>query len=138
MLFYPFEEQRDLPATFVNLRDCQSWKLEVLGEELEAFVIFLVIETDAAQILRIIVGRFYASETNRLIETQSGCFIDGSRINALKKRVGFRADDKESSRLRQAIEPLKIEEPTINAATHSRRSHHRWHAPPSPSPDLRC
>jgi hypothetical protein len=50
MLLDLFEEQLDLPAAFVKLGDCQSWKLEVVGKELQALVVFLVVKTAAAQI----------------------------------------------------------------------------------------
>ena len=56
MLLNPFEEQLDLPTAFVKLRDGQSWKLEIIGEEPKALVVFFVIIDDVAQILRIAVG----------------------------------------------------------------------------------
>jgi len=42
MLLDPFEEQLDLPTAFVELGDGQSRKLEVVGEEPEAFVVLFV------------------------------------------------------------------------------------------------
>ena len=55
MLLDPFEEQ--LVATaFVELGDGQSRKLEIVGEEPEAFVVLFVIKNDVAQILRMVVG----------------------------------------------------------------------------------
>ena len=40
VLFDPFEKQLDLPATFVELRDDQSGKLKIVGEEAEALSVF--------------------------------------------------------------------------------------------------
>ena len=114
MLLDPFEKQLDLPATFVELSDDQSGKLKIVGEEAEALVCLFVVENDVAQILRIVVGRFYACETNGLIAAQARRFIDSPRIDALKKSVTFWTDDEERSRLRQTIQPCKIEEPTIH------------------------
>ena len=45
MLLDPFEKQLDLPATFVELGDDQSGKLKIVGEEAEALVCLLVVET---------------------------------------------------------------------------------------------
>ena len=39
MLLDPFEEQLHLPTAFVELGDGQSRKLEIVGEEPEAFVV---------------------------------------------------------------------------------------------------
>src|ERR1019366_4972243 len=96
------------------LCDDQGGKLEIVGEEAEALVRFLVVENDIAQILRIVVGRFYAGEANGLIATQTRRFIDRARINALEKSVAFWAYDEESACLRQPIQPRKIEEPAIH------------------------
>jgi hypothetical protein len=49
-----------------------------------------------------------------LIAAQACRFIDSPRIDALKKSVTFWTDDEERSRLRQTIQPRKIEEPTIH------------------------
>jgi hypothetical protein len=46
----------DLPTAYVKPRDRQSRQLEVVGEEAETLVVFLVVKTDVAQILRIVVG----------------------------------------------------------------------------------
>ena len=56
MLLDPFEEQLHLPTAFVELGDGQSRKLEIVGEEPEAFVVLFVIKNDVAQILRMVVG----------------------------------------------------------------------------------
>ena len=122
VLLDPFEKQLDLPATFVKLCNDQSWKFKIVGEEAKALVRFLVVESDIAQILRIVVGRFYARETNGLIATQACLFIDSPRIDALKKSVAFWADDEERSHLRQAIQSRKIEKPAI----HNREASGLW------------
>ena len=89
MLLDPFEKQLDLPATFVELGDDQSGKLKIISEEGESLVCLFVVENDVAQILRIVVLRFYACETNCLIAAQACRFIDSPRIDALKKGCYF-------------------------------------------------
>jgi hypothetical protein len=96
------------------LGDDQSGKLKIVSEEAEPFVCLFVVENDVAQILRIVVGRFYACETNCLIAAQPRRFIDSPRLDALKNGVTFWTDDEEGSRLGQTIQPCKIEEPTIH------------------------
>ena len=51
-----FRVGENLPAAPVKLRDDQGRKLEIVGEEAEALVGFLIVEYDVAQILRIVVG----------------------------------------------------------------------------------
>jgi len=110
----PLTGHADLPATFIKLCDDQGGKLEIVGEEAEALVGFLVVENDIAQILRIVVGRVYAGEANGLIATQTRRFIDRARINAIETSVAFWAYDEESACLRQPIQPREIEEPAIH------------------------
>ena len=74
MLLDPFEKQLDLPATFVELSDDQSGKFKIVGEEAEAFCFYVVVENDVAQILRIVVGRFYACENERFDRSASPSF----------------------------------------------------------------
>ena len=74
MLLDPFKKQLDLPATFVELGDDQSGKLKIVGEEAEPLVCLFVVENDVAQILRVVVERFYACETNCLIAAQPPSF----------------------------------------------------------------
>ena len=58
MLFDPFEEQFDLPATAIKLGDGQSRQVEVVGQKDQIFVVFDIVELDAAQVLRVIVAGF--------------------------------------------------------------------------------
>lgn len=48
MLFDPFEEQFDLPATSVQLSNRQSWQGEIVGQEDERLVSFGILESNAA------------------------------------------------------------------------------------------
>ena len=56
MLFDPFEEQFDLPATTVKLGDRQRRQIEVVGQKDQIFFVFGIVEFDASQVLRVILG----------------------------------------------------------------------------------
>ena len=60
-----------------------------------------------------------------MIAAQACRFIDSPRIDALKKSVTFRTDDEKRSRLRQTIQPFKIEEPTIHDGEASGLRHYQ-------------
>jgi len=78
MLFDPFEKEFDLPTAFIKLCNGQRVNFKVVGKKAKTLFCFLVIENDIAHILRIILLRSHTSEPNRLITTQSSCFINGA------------------------------------------------------------
>ena len=49
MLFYPFEEQFDLPAATIKLSDGHRRQLEVVGQKDQVPVVFGIVELDASQ-----------------------------------------------------------------------------------------
>ena len=54
MLFDPFEEEFDLPATFVEGADGRGWQDKVIGHEHECLARLVVFEADAAQVIGVI------------------------------------------------------------------------------------
>ena len=54
MLLYPFEEQFDLSAFVINLRDSQSWQIEVVGHKNQFLVLDLVVIGNSPEPLWII------------------------------------------------------------------------------------
>ena len=87
---------------------------KLLVKKPSRFSVFFVVENDVAQILRIVVGRFYACKLNGLIAAQARRFVDRSGINTFEKRIAFWSDDEESARLGESIQSRKIEEPAIH------------------------
>ena len=52
MLFDPFEEQFDLPATLVECAYGQCWQGVIIGEKQQRFAGLRVFETNASQMIR--------------------------------------------------------------------------------------
>ena len=96
VLFDPFEEKFDLPATLVELRDGQGGDIEIVGQKDQAFVRGRVAVAHASQGDRIILLRLKSGQENRLIGTQTGGCIDRPRFQALEPKVPFGAGHKES------------------------------------------
>ena len=80
MLFDPLEEQFDLPATLLKLRDDERGQREIVGQEDEDLVGFGVVETNATQGVGVGLGRIKAFQADGLIATQARCLVDGSEL----------------------------------------------------------
>ena len=109
MLLDPFEEQFDLPAAPIQLRDGQSRHGEVVGQEDEGFTGEGIAITDATQRVGIIVLGLQAGHHDGLIEAQSGGFIHGSGVTAGATEILLGAGDEESAALMDAMPAGKVE-----------------------------
>ena len=67
VLFDPFEEQLDLPATLEEQRNRQGWQDKVVGQKNETAMFFDIEETDSPKGVGIQLRGFGTSEQNRLI-----------------------------------------------------------------------
>jgi len=67
VLLDPFEEQFDLPAATIELRDGQCGQFEIVGEKHKSPVVLGVVEGDATQGVRIEFRGLDAAENNRLV-----------------------------------------------------------------------
>ena len=79
MLFDPFEEQLDLPATAIQLRDGQWRQREVVGQENQLLVLFGVEVTIATQLVWVTLARIEIVERNSLIADQARALGDSRR-----------------------------------------------------------
>ena len=61
VLFNPLEKQFNLPAPLVQRRDCQGGQRKMVGQKDKSFAGFRIDETDAAQMLRILLSRVLIS-----------------------------------------------------------------------------
>src|ERR1035441_4601180 len=109
MLFDPLEEQFDLPATLVKLRDDKRGQKQMVGEKDEDLVGFGVVVANAPQGLGIGLGRIKAFQANGLIATQTRRLVDGKRAEAMKSKILAGAGDEVSPRLVERIEAGKIQ-----------------------------
>ena len=101
MLLDPFEEQLDLPAASIQLRDVKAGKAKLLVRNTSVLPVFGIVELDAAQRRRKPGG-------NRSRSTQSSgrrsapLTVDRMRIATLAFRFDFAACDKKAARVVQA------------------------------------
>ena len=114
MLFDPFEEQLDLPATTIKIGNGQCGQIEIVGQKNQMPVVHGIVELDAAQVLRVILASFGCGQHNGLIAAQAGTLVHGARANAAKEQIGFATDDKERLRLMQREPAGEIGEAPIH------------------------
>lgn len=76
MLFDPLEEDFDLPAAFVELRNGGGRQGEMVGQKDESFVLAGIVEADAPELLRIILFCVEAVKGNDLVALKACGFFD--------------------------------------------------------------
>lgn len=109
VLFDPFEEQFDLPATAVELsyRLCRQGK--IVAEEDQMFTGLRVGEFDATELVGIVFGGIEAGEDDGLVTLEAGGVIDGVGIQAAIAPVGLGSDDEECGGLVEGVEAAKVQ-----------------------------
>src|SRR5581483_942938 len=95
MLFYPLEEQFDLPTAAIELRDRERWQREVVGQEDQLPFAYDVVVADAPQGLGISLRRQRTRQHDGLVGAQSSRFVDRSRLASLIGLVVLGANDEE-------------------------------------------
>jgi hypothetical protein len=78
MLLDPLEEQFDLPAVLVKRTDCQCRELKMIGEKHQGLAGFGILESDATQVLRIMLAGVETIERNCLVADQTGTAVVGA------------------------------------------------------------
>src|ERR1039457_2204815 len=109
MLLDPFEEQFDLPASPIQLRDGPSRHGEVVGQEDEGFAGLGIATADAAQRVGIIVLGIQAGQHHGLVETQAGGFVPGTGVTAGAAEVLLGTGDEESATLMNPMPPGEVQ-----------------------------
>jgi hypothetical protein len=71
MLFDPLEEQLDLPAIFIQGGNAQRRQACVVGQEYQGLARFGILQTDATQMLGVVLGDVKAIERDSLIENDA-------------------------------------------------------------------
>src|SRR5271155_2487613 len=83
MLLDPFEEQFDLPATFVESADGRRWQAELVGEEHQRSSRFGVPQADAPQVFRIMLAGIVTIQCDGLIADDTGRPVCRGRIDPM-------------------------------------------------------
>jgi len=95
ILLDPLEEQLDLPAGFVCLRNYEAGDLEVVCDEDQELSSLRIQVTDSAQIEREARFGSFAGQANGLIGSQASGLVDGVRLFNVVAHVCLGSGDKE-------------------------------------------
>jgi hypothetical protein len=114
VLLDPLEEELDLPAGFVDLRDHDGVDLEVVGDEDQAFSGFRIQKAYSAQIATVEAFGFRSVEANRLIGSQSGGLVYRARFANVVAHVDLRPGNEERQSCMNPIEPSEIDVSAIH------------------------
>ena len=108
MLFDPFEEQLDLPATAIKSSDGDRRFDHVVGHEGQLFVGIRIDEADASQRIGILLLGVKTGQDNGLVEKNAIDLVHRCRIAAPELKVGLGTGDKERCRLVNPVESGEI------------------------------
>lgn len=113
MLFDPLEEQLDLPALAIQLRNQLGFEREVVGQKRDSLAC-LVLGHDTTQRSGIVLAGIEDRQHASLIanDVRAGS-VHGVGVAALELGVGLCAGDKKSIGLMDHEQPLEIEIPSI-------------------------
>ena len=112
MLLDPPKEQLDLPPTFVKMRNCQCWQVEVVGQEHEPLARLGVAVDHATQGFGVEFRRLRAAENDRLVAAQSRRLLDPATgaTCEVEAALGSRHEECQTRR-----EPMKTSEIDVSS-----------------------
>ena len=93
VLLDPFEEQFDLPASFVDRCDDLCRQIEVIGQEDQAFAGLGIKETDTPEFFRIGSLAFVSAQPDGLVAAHTAGLVDWARLTEVESRIAFRPND---------------------------------------------
>ena len=114
VLFDPLEEQFDLPTILVKRGDCQRWQYKIVGQEDEGLSCLGVFETNAAQILWVMLSGIKAVELHRLIADHARTSVGALRVDSFGIRVRLGTSHKERAGQIHCVESFEIQIPAIH------------------------
>jgi hypothetical protein len=109
MLLDPSKEQFDLPATSVNVRDCQCGQVEVVGQENQPSVRLGIAIDHATQGIGVEFRCLRAAEDDRLIAAHSRRFVHSPGRSSAEVEIAFGPGHEECKAQLQAIESAEID-----------------------------
>ncbi len=114
MLFDPFEEQFDLPAVLAERCNSQGWQYKIVGQKYQSPAALGVFESDAPQVLWVIVRGIKPVEQYCLIASDAGRSVDLSLVGSSSVDVGLGASHKETARTMYSVKSSKIQIATMH------------------------
>jgi hypothetical protein len=109
ILLDPFEEQLDLPATFIILANPGSVTIGNVGQQHNILIVLLVNQTDTPQRFRVTILGLIPCQPDDLIALQTGRGVDGCGGFSVELQIHPGSDDKATALSVQVIQPLEIQ-----------------------------
>ena len=114
MRLNPFEEQFNLPTTFVKNRNGRCWQRSIVRQEHQSLLDIGIFETNLAQIFRKLFRLLKPVQTDGLIANYSHVFIHRRRINKPEIHIAFSTSYEKFSDLMHVVDLFKIQVPPIH------------------------
>ena len=109
MLLDPSKEQFDLPATSVNIRNCQCGQVEVVAQEHQPSARLGIAINHATQGIGVELRCLRATEDDRLIAAHSRGLVRASGRSSAEVEVAFGPSHEECQAQLQAMESTEVE-----------------------------
>src|SRR6056297_3730049 len=113
ILLDPFEEQFDLPATFIIITNLPGLTIGHVGQQHNILIVLLINQSNTSQEFRVTVLGHLPCQPDDLIALQSGRDVDRCGGFAIELQILFGPDHKPTAVAVQVIEPLEIEVPPL-------------------------
>src|SRR5207244_11113957 len=108
VLLDPFEEQFNLPARLVERANGCCRQCKLVAQEDQCPGAFGVPQTDATQLIGIMLLAVVAVESDGLVADDPGGAIGRRRVEATGVEIRFGAGHEEGAGLMQDVEPLEL------------------------------
>src|SRR4030095_12020293 len=123
VLLDPLEEQLDVPAAAIQVRDCVCRQYEVVGQKNQPLLPFWGEESDDAPTLGVSLHRVEPLQQDRLIALNAGLFVDLVGDQAPEAEVLSCSYNEKSAGQSPAMEPRKIQVSAVHDIEGPRLQH---------------
>src|SRR5688500_7384918 len=109
MLLDPLEEQLNLPASLVELCDCEGRESELVREKDVPVAVFEVVVADSSQRDRVLGSGRSDLQYHCLVTDQTCGSVHRIRVAADELKVALGAGNEDGFRLLEPVQPFEIE-----------------------------
>ena len=113
VLLDPLEKQLDLPAAFIDGRDCQRGQFEVVCQEDQPLPRFRINIANTPEFFRVVPFSFRGIQPNHLIASQAAGLVHRAGFEDVEAGVLFAADDEVGVGLFDSEKSLEIQVSTV-------------------------
>src|SRR5579885_39476 len=112
VLLDPLEEQLDLPAHSVQLRNAQRRQRTLVGQQHEQQIVGGIVELHPPQALRI--GRCAAAKQDSLIASYASALVDRARVGSPKTQIAIGTYHEKCAGLAQGVQAREIDKSAVH------------------------